>query len=298
MPQRRLIAPRVVPALVAALLAGTPLAAQRTVVGADVNSASETEVERAPHLFASAGVAPRHRFGLTIHGMASRVEGDVRLDMNVSGDAWSTGYRTTGSLFYGLTSRITVGAFLSGVQDVRTNLDELYVPTPDPEGGPTRQGIRTPIGSTEIGAYARAGLWNSATGATRIAANVVVDDAADQDPATTAGLALQHRLGRVTLHLVPSLRFSDGYSGGGEPSLDASGRLGAAASIAATRRLGLSLEMLREGFDYGTTDAAVGARWHFGRIAVDAGFRGMVDHDTIVRDAKRYSATVATHLVF
>jgi len=138
----------------------------------------------------------------------------------------------------------------------------------------------------------------AAPGARRLAAPGVGAAAAAADLATPAGAALQHRLGRITLHLVPSLRFSDGFSGGGEPSLDASGRLGAAASIAATRRLGLSLELLREGFDYGTTDAAVGARWHFGRIAVDAGFRGMVDHDTIVRDAKRYSATVATHLVF
>ena len=291
---------RSIPALLAALAAATPLSAQRTLVGIDVNSASEAETERAPQLFASAGLGPRGRWGVSVHGMATRVESDVRLDLDgTSGRATASGYRTTGSAFYGVTPRLTLGAFLSGVQGVRWHLDQVVDPTPDPHGGPSRQGTRTPIGSNELGVYARFGVWSSpTTGATRLALNAIIDDAVDQGPGTTAGFAAQHRMGRMTLHVAPSLRFSDGVSGAGADSWNAAGRLGAAASIAAGRQLGLSIELLREGFDFGTTDAAIGARWRLGRFAVDAGVRSLIESDYTLGDASRYSAMLATRVVF
>ena len=291
--------PRAAIALVTSLAIASPLAAQRTLVGIDVNAASETNVERAPFLFASAGVAPRGRIGVSVHGMASRIESEVRADeAGTLKELTSSGYRTTGSVFYGVTSRLTIGAYLSDVQRVRTTPREEVIVDPHLGGIPTRQGTRTPIGSAEAGAYARVGLWSSATGAMRVAASAVIDDAADQSIATTVGFAAQRRAGRLTLHVVPSLRIYEGVSGGGERSPAALGRVGTAASFAATRRLGLSAELLQEGFDQGTTDAALGARWRFGRIALDVGVRRMIAHDTIVRNASRQSAVLATHVVF
>lgn len=301
MPQPRLTAPRVLPALLAALAAAAPLGAQHSVAGVDVNAASETATERAPQLFGSAGVAPRHRLGLSIQGTASRVESRVFVDDLRSETALATasGYRTTASMFFGLTSRVTLGGLVSGTRGVRYSLDPAPAAPPPPDGTPTRQGTRTPLGDQEMAVFARIGVWSSATGATRIAAMAGADDAVDRPVGTSAGIALQHRVGRATLHLAPSVRMSEGSPGDGDAVVGtAAWRVGAAAAFAVTPRLGLSTEVLRAGNANAISEAALGVRWRLGRIAVDAGVRSLLHENAGLHDAKRYGATLATHLVF
>ena len=299
MPQHSAPVPGALAALLAAVAAATPLSAQRTLVGIDVNAASETDADRAPHLFASAGVAPRRQLGVSVHGAASRIEYDVTLDeTGTRGLATSSGYRTSASAYYGLTSRVTIGAFISGVQGVRTSPEHEFIIDPHAGNIPTRQGTRTPIGGAELGVNVRGNFWRSTSGASAFSAMVGMADADDTDLLTTLALAARHRVGRVTLHVAPMLRLEDGVVQGGANGVNAVGRVGAAASVAATRRLGFSLEWLREGIENGATDAALGARLRLGRLAVDAGVRTLIRHETGERDVSRHGAMLATHFLF
>jgi hypothetical protein len=78
-----------------------------------------------------------------------------------------------------------------------------------------------------------------------------------------------------------------------------------AISYALARRASLSAEVMhfRSGADsfglaYVSTDAAVGVRQHFGRLAVDLGVRSLVGEPYSTSNARRMAALLAAHWSF
>lgn len=280
-----------------ALVAFPATLAAQHIVGADINAAAESETRRGPLYFAGAGL-PARGLGLSLHAVGTRQElvrptgGGARLDV----------FTTTASAWWGATSWLAIGAYYAKANADELPIDEPLAPMPstgglEPDGPPTRQGTRVPLGSDEAGLHGRLALWRSATGDTRVTALGRLLDRVDLPVTSTAGVALEHRLARATLHLAPSAWFGDGAS----TTLE----LNAGAAFAVGARSALNAEVLHirgtddvDGVTPRVTELAGGLRHRLGRLAVDVGARHLVDYSLGADGQSRTSAMLATHWRF
>jgi len=255
-----------------AAIVALPLGAQNTassaVVGNGVNIAGESATERAPLFTSSAFVAPKSHYGFAVqaHGRSSSIEeGGVEVSASVS--------QTVVSGYYGVTDKITLGAFLP--YD-RANLKI--------EGAGALDMDEDASGMGEAGVFGRFGAYKSTSGNTRLAvlAGVQLPTAGgdfENDEAKASygfGAALSHRLGRWSLHAAPEVSFID--------QLDPTFNMNFAGVFAASPKMNVSVEALTvtggavsdvDGAE-GQRDIDLGAglRYRFGsRLALDGGFR-------------------------
>lgn len=276
----------------AAALAPAPLLAQ-FVIGTDINAAGERDGARAPLYVPSAGTAPAGRFGLMVQAVA------VRQHAEEFSDQWearsrleSRAVNTTASGWWGVASRLTIGGYVlvANADEELSFPDGNVFPAPVPDGPPTRQGTRSGIGSNEYGAQARVALWAPASGTTRLAATGRLRERADSPLESSAGLALQQRAGRATVHLsTAAWRANDAPT---------TWDLGAAVAVPVTARLALTGEVLHflgRG-DATATDVAGGARWRLGRVAIDLGGRWLASATPRPEEYGRASLLLATHV--
>ena len=244
-----------------------PLGAQ-SVVANGVNIAGESATERAPLFTSSAFSAKKSTFGFALQGVAvsSKVEeGEASATTGVS--------QTVVSGFYGVTDKLTLGAFVPHMR-MSTEI----------EGTGVIDGETEASGMSDAGVFGRFGAYKSQSGHTRLAINGNVTlptasgDFENEEGKASYGLgaAVSHQLGRWSMHASPEVQFVDGL----EPVID----LNVAGVFAASPKLNVSLEALtRSGGAMSDVDDAegmrdidlgAGLRYRFGsRLAVDGGFR-------------------------
>jgi hypothetical protein len=287
-------------ALGALAVAPSALVAQH-VVGADVNALADGGDARQPLFFPSAALLSGGRLSLSLQAVGARERVRYPEGTSVSGTD-TDALITSGSAAWGVTSWLTLGAYAAKAKaDVTTQ----YAPLanvmgqliPEPDLPPTRQGTRAGIAGDEVGVHGRIGLWKSSGGVTRLTATGRVYDRADAAVTTGVGVALQQRVGRVTLHVAPSAWFADGGSDAYE--------VDAATALAVGRGSAVMAELLHRGATAATngdrphiTEVAGGVRHRFGRLALDVGVRHLASYEQPVRDASRASALLATHWLF
>ena len=243
-----------------------PLGAQ-SVVGNGVNIAGESATERAPLFTSSAFSAKKSSYGFALQAVAassSIEEGGAEMKAGASAAVFS-GY-------YGLTDKLTVGAFLP-YNRVSTEIT----------GTGTIDGETEASGMGDAGVFGRFGAYKSTSGNTRLAVlgGVTLPTAGGdfENPDASAsygiGAALSHRVGRWSLHASPEVSFVKDY--------DASIDFNFAGVFAASPKMSLALEALStnggavsdDPTDEGTSDIDLGAglRYRFGsRLAIDGGF--------------------------
>ena len=282
-------------ALLASLAAGSSLGAQAFATSSAVNARSDSGSARAPHFFASAAVAPAGTIGLSLYGASSHMTlRTTEFDGAVS-RARASGLSGTASAVWGATSFLTFAPYISASR-VKSDFERSAVP---PDEVPTRQGTRTGLEADEFGLVTRASLFRSRSGATRLGVSATVFDRVDLAPSLVAGVALQQSLGRVTIHAAPTLQLS-------QQSDSRTLALNGAAVFAATARVGLSVEAQRyrswlSGWDLDAvhaTFAGTALRYHVGRLAIDGGFRALLERGTAGGDLDQFTVHVGTHWSF
>ena len=248
-------------------LVASPLLAQQGVGNSGINVAGETATDRAPIFTSSAATVARHRYGFDVQGVTARTsmeQDGVKLT--------GAGSAAVASAYYGVTSRVTLGAYLP-----YTTLSAKL------EGaGAGFDFDESESGLGNAGVFGRMGLFQSKSGTTRIALNAGVELAtgdsmvSNTDGSQNVGAAISHRRGRMTFHVAPSMGFQKDY--------DATTNLDVAGVFAASPKLGVSVEALsafggavsNDATDKGQKDIDLGAglRYRFmDRLSMDGGFR-------------------------
>ncbi len=207
---------RVAPVVAIAAFAAT--ASAQEIGTAGVSIAGEG-TNRAALFTQSAYVAPQGTFGVGIQAAGERTSLD---------DNSATLSAMVVSGFYGLTSNLSIGAY---VPYVRMSLDI---------GG--AEGSES--GMADAGIFGRYQAFRSSTGATKFALGVEAtlptggDDFGSDDPSYSFSGALSHRAGSWNLHIVPAIEMVK--------DLDAGLHFDIAAVRAMSPRLALSGEILTE----------------------------------------------------
>lgn len=247
----------------AALVVATPLAAQ-SIVGNGVNVAGETATERSGIFTSSAFNAAKGRYGFGIQAaieQTSMEEGGAELKQGANVNYFS-GY-------YGITDRITVGAYLPFMR----YSEELT-------GAGASNFDQSASGMGNVGAFGRYGAFKSKDGNTRVAVTAGLElgtaggDFEDYPTDMGVGAALSQRAGKWSLHVAPELHFVE--------DMDMAIQTNLAAVYAASPKLNLSVEsMTRFGGAPSNVsgaegdqdvDLAGGLRYRFNpRMALDAG---------------------------
>lgn len=252
---------RLAPLAAVAAFAGTASAQSNFANG--VSAAAENANDRAPIFTGAAMVAPAKKLGFGVQAQVARISSDA------SGvDQSLTGTQMAASLYYGVTSRFTVGGYVPfnrlSVDDGATSASES--------------------GIGDMGVFGRFAAMKSASGATHFAIGGEVtlptgDDAKSLgygDPTYRLDAPLSHRAGRWNLHVVPGIAKVKDF--------DADLNVNLAGVYAMSEQLGWSIEALSQfGGAPSNVDGAegnrdidlgTGLRWRMqGKSALDFGFR-------------------------
>lgn len=248
-------------ASLAALVIAAPLGAQ-SLAANGVSAAAENAANRAPIFTGAAMVAPAKKMGFGVQALAARESMD---------DAYTfSGTQTQLSGFYGVTNRITVGAYVPFINAS----SEITTPAGTVDGSESGMG--------DAGVFGRIAAWQSQNGATRLGFGAELTFATGDSVFTNDEMAYQidaavsHRVGRWNLHAVPGVATANGQ--------DMIMNLNLAGVFAVSERMGVSAELLNQfGGAQSDVDGAegmqdidlgTGLRYRFaGRTSMDFGLR-------------------------
>lgn len=245
---------RIAPMLAVAAFAGT--ASAQDFGGAGISVAGEGKAgvgvaaaggDRAALFTSSALVAPKGKFGISLQAAGMRASAD---EGGVDISATQTAMAVSG--FYGVTNRLSIGAF---VPYTRVSLEV------DGESG-------SESGMADAGLFGRFQAYKSQSGMTKMSLGALVtlptgDDLFTNDE-TTFGIngALSHTAGLWNMHVAPQVNIVDGF----DPGYD----INVAAVRSMSERLAWSAEVLSSfGGAVSDVDGAEGAQ----DIDLATGFR-------------------------
>ena len=263
---RKNVFSRLAPLAAVAAFAGT--ASAQSIAANGVSAAAENASDRAPIFTGAAMVAPAKKMGFGLQALTDRASADEG-----GVEATLTATAMQASLYYGVTSRFTVGGY---VPFNRLSFESSGGPLGDVDGSES--------GIGDAGVFGRFAAMKSASGATHFAigAEVTLPTGEEDkllgagDPTYRLDAPLSHRAGKWNLHFVPGVqKITD---------LDPYWNINLAGVYSMSDRLGWSIEALSQfGGAPSDVDGAegdsdidlgTGLRYRLqGKSAIDFGFR-------------------------
>lgn len=275
----------------AAVAAFASTASAQSIAANGVSASAENASDRAPIWTGAAMVAPAKKLGFGLQAYTDRASAD---EGGVEASASRSAMQA--SLYYGVSSRLTVGGYLP--------FNQLSA---ESSGGPV-EFDDSESGIGDAGLFGRFAAFKSASGATHFAlgAEVTLPTGDEEkllgngDPTYRLDAPLSHRAGRWNLHFVPGVqKVTD---------LDPYWNLNVAGVYSMTERLGWSVEALSqfggaisdaEGAE-GDRDIDVGSGLRYrlqGKSAIDFGFRYNVS-TKLDPAPTRFGAYLGWHMAF